>query len=182
MGWGLNHKRPFHSGPKPSTGTRHPRGFSAARGRLWLRRRGRRQRRRRYPGAGAEEARTIAVTISFLVLLPQRRPPQIRRSPGRCVGLQGRWGCPASQSEPKTRKVAGLVRPRAEGTQRRHGPDQPAGASQPGATVTKRRCLAEQLPPTRLQRPHGCPSHAARARGSRRGRRPTRAPDTHDCW
>lgn len=79
------------------------------------------------------------------------------------VGLQRRWGCPATKNEPKPRKAAELVRPRAERTKRRHGPDQLAGASQPGATVTKHRCLAEQPPPPRLQQPHGCPSLAARA-------------------
>lgn len=106
---------------------------------------------------GPQQRRFLSPT-----LLPQRKPPQIRRSRP-CVDLQRHWGCPAPKSEPKPRKAAELVRPRAEKTKRRHGPDQLAGASQPGATVTKHRCLADQPPPPRLQRPHGCPSHAARA-------------------
>lgn len=83
---------------------------------------------------------------------------------GPCLGLLGRWGCPARQKrEPKPRKASELDRPRAKRTQR-PVPDQRGSASQPGATVTKRRCLVEQPPPPPgLQRPHGCPSHAARA-------------------
>lgn len=112
---GIKHRQPFHSGSKRSAGTRHPGGFSAARGRLWLPRRGRRQRRRRHPGAGAGEAGIIAATISFPTLLPQRKPPQIRRSPA-VRGFAKALGLSRPKSEPKPRKAAELVRPRAERT------------------------------------------------------------------
>jgi hypothetical protein len=155
---GLNHKQPFPSGHRPSAGTRHPRGFFAARGKLWLQR-GRRQRRRPHPGAGEGGGGGPSLWQFHSLRCCGRDSEAI----GLCVVLQGSWGCPARQKrESKPRKASELDRPRAKRTQR-PGLDQPGSDSQPGATVTKRRCLAEQPLPPGLQRPHGCPSHAARA-------------------
>lgn len=152
---GLNHRQPFPSGPRPSAGTGHPRGFYCS---TWeaVATEGAEAEAEASPrgqGKGRGAVHPCDNSIPYVALRHRFRGHWPLR----------RFAIPPSRTaSPRHGKASGLVRPRAREPQR-PGPDQPASASQPGATITKRPCLAEQPPPPRLQRPHGCRSHAARA-------------------
>lgn len=103
------------------------------------------------------------MTISFSTLMRQRAQPQIQRPLARELICKGAG---AVRQVRRANPSQGRNQNSSDPEQREsRGPDQTSLRAPPSLVpLSPGACaFAEQPPPPGLQRPHGCPSHAARA-------------------